>query len=85
MAQKETTKKQKSHNKREAAKLDRTSGGRSDSDVELCFDISLPFFLFFFITTPDQTCKQSGLCVSSHMALKCRRTSLSVLVFPEAL
>lgn len=48
MAQKETTKKQKSHNKREAAKLDRTSGGRSDSDVELCFDISLPFFFLFF-------------------------------------
>lgn len=41
-------------------------------------------FLFVLIATSEQTCKQSGLCVSSHMGLKCQRVSVSVLVFPEA-
>lgn len=70
--------KTRSFNKREAAEPSHTSTD-SDSDVRFCFDI--PPVL---IAAHEQTCKQSGLCVSSHMGLKCWRVSVSVLVFPEA-
>lgn len=66
---------------REAAKPGHT-GGSPDSDVSLSFDIFLRPNVF--ITAPKQTFKQAGLCVSSHMGLKCWRVSMSVLVFPAA-